>query len=205
MATKTDCRNAVINAYGCIQREELVDANSFLSDAYKWLHGHVNGGQPFESEPHQIVRRFRDWWIVRQLNPLHWFKRAERPVDLSDVEKPKRRVTLKKAIVLIVCSAVAGVGSNYITSDFGGPTELERGQFTQIQQCDGCTAIRTEGKVCTQCGTAEATEKIAAPLSWNPLGLRSCHRGWQFKDGSTVLLEGEWVVPELVVVKTMRM
>ena len=204
VATKTDCRNAVINAYGCIQRDELRDADSFLSDAFKWINGHVHGATPFDSEPHQIVRRLRDWWIVRQLNPMRWFKRAERPVDLSEVEEPKRRITVKKLIGLVAISGIVGAGSSYISSDFGGPTQLERGQFTSIQQCVGCETIRTEGNVCTQCGETQATEKIAAPLMWRPFRA-NYSKGWQFKDGSTELPNGEWIVPELVVTKTMRM
>jgi hypothetical protein len=205
VATKTDCRNAVINAYGAIQRDELEGANRYLADAYNWLSRHLNGAKPFDSEPHQIVRRLRDWWIVRQLNPLRWFKRTERKP--GDIEKPKGRATLKKTIAVVVFSVAAGIGSNYFTSDFGGPTALERGQFTQIQQCNGCETIRTEGKVCAQCGTSAATEKIAAPLrAYHLGGFWQTDAGWQFKDGSTQLIKsGEYIVPELVVLKTMRM
>lgn len=203
VATKKDCRDAVINAYGSLERGELGQAHSFIGDAYKLIGSHINGTNCFTEEPPERGFCFSDWWIVRQLNPLRWFRRLDRPTDL---DKPKRRVTLKKAIVLIACSVAAGVGSNYLT-DFGGPTELERGQFTSIQQCDSCEAIRTEGKVCTQCGTSEATEKIAAPLRAQHLGgFFQSEAGWQFKDGSTQLNEsGEYIVPELVVMNTRRM
>ena len=114
---------------------------------------------------------------------------------------------MKKLIGLIVISAAAGVGSNYLASPFDGPTQLDRGEFAAIHQCESCRAVRsTDVAVCVDCGSTKAIEKIAAPLTHRTIFMTTSHDGWQFKDGSTTFEDaGEYIVPELVVSKTMRM
>jgi hypothetical protein len=115
---------------------------------------------------------------------------------------------MKKLIGLIVISSAAGVGSNYLSGPFDGPTQLDRGEFAAVQQCDSCQSLRSaDVAICVDCGSTDAAERIAAPLSHPWMGfMGKCHDGWQFKDGSTKFSEaGEYIVPELVVSKTMRM
>ena len=104
--------------------------------------------------------------------------------------------------------AFGSIRSNYLTDPFSGPTSVVRGQFSAVSQCESCATIRlAEVRVCAVCGETEAIDRIAAPLSTQYLGgMFKFDAGWQFKDGSTLFdSEGEYVVPELVVIKTMRM
>ncbi len=208
MATKTDCRNAIINAYGSLERNELMDAESFIDDAHKGLKCGLEAGGFDEEETPTLTRvKFRDWWTVRHLNPVRWFNRTDCPSEPHTIVEPKRRVTVKKLIAIMAVSAVVGVSSNYLSGDFGGPADVSRGQFTQVQVCDGCKVLRNGGDLCPNCGATESAEKIAAPLNWQLFGVGPVHQqGWQFKDGSTNFFsDGQYVVPELIVSKTKRM
>lgn len=196
MPTKGECEAAAINIYGCIQRGEYEDANSFAEMLTEYLDDE-NG---ISDDPEPDVRRWRNWWSK-------WIARATpKSVDPNQPTK-KRRLTLKKAIALIAISCIAGVGSNYMTSGLDGKIQLDRGEFAQVSQCTECKLVRDieSTPVCPQCGETDATSHIAAPLTSKWLGgfLGNNQEGWQFKDGSTQFdSEGEYVVPELVVHST---
>lgn len=216
LATQKEAETQLIKAWACFQQGNHEDAAVFADGASDILHEAADVGFTDTDSPSVPRLRFKDWWIA---NPSRWFRRSKLDpsephtiVCESDVEElstiTKVRRTMKKIIGLIVISAAAGVGSNYLSSPFDGPTQLTRGLFAAVQQCEPCETIRsTDVAICTDCGSTKAIERIAAPLTHPWMGFfTKCHDGWQFKDGSTKFDDaGEYIVPELVVSKTMRM
>ena len=209
MATQSEVESHLIQAWACFKRDEVEDAASFAEDARDGLQVAVEGGwEPPDCPP--VPRRcFKDWWIA---NPSRWFRRDKKnpPEPHTIVEQEpstEAKRIMKKIIGLIVISGVVGAGSNYFVDPFSGPTQLERGEFAAVQQCESCQSIRSSDvAICVRCGATSAIGRIAAPLTHRTIFMTTSHDGWQFKEGSTLFdSEGEYVVPELVVIKTMRM
>lgn len=213
MATQSEVESHLIKSWACFKRDEVEDAASFAEDARDGLQVAVEDGwdsPPADCPPVPRRLRFKDWRIA---NPSRWFRRDKScPSESHTIVEPEpsteaKRI-MKKIIGLIVISGVVGAASNYFTDPFSGPTSVVRGQFSAVSQCESCATIRlAEVRVCADCGETEAIDRIAAPLSTQYLGgMYKFDAGWQFKDGSTLFdSEGEYVVPELVVIKTMRM
>ena len=216
MPTKSEVETDLIQAWACFKRDEVEDAASFAQDAADELGAVVEKGwddSPSPADCQPVPRlNFKDWWIA---NPSRWFRRDKNNpsepytivVENSETS-PEARGIMKKIIALVVISSAAGIGSNYLSNPFDGPTQLTRGLFAAVQQCESCETIRSaDVAICTDCGSTKAIERIAAPLTHPWMGFFTrCHDGWQFKDGSTKFAEaGEYIVPELVVSKTMRM
>ena len=211
MATQSEAEVQLVQAWACFQQGNHEDAATFCDGASDILHEAADVGFTDTDSPSVPRLRFRDWWIA---NPSRWFRRDKKnPSEPHTIVEPTTTVkkvqkTMKKIIGLIVISAAAGVGSNYLASPFNGPTQVTRGLFSAVQQCESCQSIRSaDVDICVDCGSTKAIEKIAAPLTHPWMGfMRKCHDGWQFKDGSTTFDDaGEYIVPELVVSKTMRM
>lgn len=202
MATQSEVEAHLIQAWACFKKDKPADASWFAQEAATSLH--VAGDEGWTPDCPPVPRlRFKDWFIM---NPGRWFSTNVTPDHKEKVTKRKK--VMKKLIGLILISSAAGVGSNYLSSPFDGPTQLNRGEFAAVQQCESCQSIRSDGvDICVDCGSTKAIERIAAPLTH--LGFPftwMTHDGWQFKDGSTKFEEvGEYIVPELVVLKTMRM
>jgi hypothetical protein len=202
LALKSEAESHLIQAWACFKRGENKDAASFCNEASDELYWADKGG--WEQEVPPIETGKRRWWFEwRKKNPPEEPKAVEGCPTVTT-----RKGIMKKLIGLIILSGSVGVGSHFVPDVVQGPTQLVRGEFLAVQQCDSCESIWSEEeKLCTKCGSTTAIEKIAAPLTHRLCGfLWDSDDGWQFKDGSTKLHSaGEYIVPELVVRKTKRL
>lgn len=220
MATQGEAEVHLIQAWACFKHDKPRDAMWFAQEAANQLREAAEKGWSPDCPPKPRLK-FKDWWIA---NPSRWFRRGKdnpsephtivcesgvEPCESEDEPTTTRKVqkTVKKIIGVMALSAIVGVGSNYFVDPFSGPTQLDRGEFAAVQQCESCATIRlVEVRVCAACGETESIDRIAAPLTHRTIFMTTSHDGWQFKEGSTLFdSEGEYVVPELVVIKTMRM